>query len=194
MVFLASVLRQCHALLDTVSLRCCPPRPPLPSHSSSSSSSSSHPSVGTAPRLTNHPYPHPRAVDAAMSAHAVDTFLQGRHERAMIRLCALLWILKLEEDRVLHAQEKSACGCPHHQHQHQQQEHQQREDQQEQQHLQEQQQPLQRDQLRHLVPCCLHRDVGDDGFAVVLYDKINTRSHSPSHGPVADAVYHAKEV
>ncbi|XP_076453964.1 peripheral plasma membrane protein CASK-like isoform X2 [Babylonia areolata] len=27
-----------------------------------------------------------------------------------------------------------------------------------------------------------------------LYDKINTRSHSPTHGPVADAVLHAKEL
>ncbi len=34
------------------------------------------------------------------SHHAVETYLQGRHERAMVRLCALLWILKLEEEKM----------------------------------------------------------------------------------------------
>jgi hypothetical protein len=46
-----------------------------------------------------------------MSSSSVDTFLQGRHERAMIRLCALLWILKLEEDRALHARTDGVCSC-----------------------------------------------------------------------------------
>nr|KAG5693058.1 hypothetical protein BaRGS_028818 [Batillaria attramentaria] len=74
-----------------------------------------------------------------MSANSVDMFLQGRHERAMIRLCALLWILKLEEDRMVKRQqevqgsgtagETSGCdgesgGCDGHshgyQHQHRQ--------------------------------------------------------------------------
>lgn len=48
---------------------------------------------------------------AVMSANSVDTFLQGRHERAMIRLCALLWILKLEEDCMLHCQESSSANA-----------------------------------------------------------------------------------
>ena len=40
------------------------------------------------------------SVDSNMSSKNVDTFLQTRHERAMVRLCALLWILKLEEDKL----------------------------------------------------------------------------------------------
>lgn len=37
----------------------------------------------------------------------LEMYLHSRHERAMVRLCALLWILKLEEDR---SQRRSEAG------------------------------------------------------------------------------------
>ena len=36
-------------------------------------------------------------------------YLQTRHERAMVRLCALLWILKLEEDRSTKRRDFGRC-------------------------------------------------------------------------------------
>lgn len=34
------------------------------------------------------------------SSNLVDAYLSGRHERAMVRLCALLWIAKFQEYRM----------------------------------------------------------------------------------------------
>lgn len=34
-----------------------------------------------------------------LEVNPLEMYFQSRHERAMVRLCALLWILKLEEDR-----------------------------------------------------------------------------------------------
>lgn len=42
-----------------------------------------------------------------MSGHMnnpVESYLYARHERAMIRLCALLWILKMQEEREAQSQ------------------------------------------------------------------------------------------
>lgn len=96
MVVLDLVLRPCRHLLDLVTLCCSRRARPCPS-----TLRASLPVTRVDP-----------AVDPVMSANSADVFLQGRHERAMIRLCALLWILKLEEDRLLQGQDPHPCSPP----------------------------------------------------------------------------------
>jgi hypothetical protein len=38
------------------------------------------------------------------SGSAVESYLNSRHERSMIRLCALLWVLKIQEEQCTNRQ------------------------------------------------------------------------------------------
>ncbi|CAL1530302.1 unnamed protein product, partial [Lymnaea stagnalis] len=124
----------------------------------------------------------------------LDMYLQSRHERAMVRLCALLWILKLDEDRTQRHSEGGSSWeeeddynhAQNYQHdqQHQQQYYQQ------QQHRQEGSEVFEMDRGESL--CVSPRLLPRQSFQ--LYDKINTRTTSPARRPSSDAVHRASEV
>ncbi|KAI8743606.1 peripheral plasma membrane protein CASK isoform X2, partial [Biomphalaria glabrata] len=118
-----------------------------------------------------------------LEVNPLDMYLQSRHERAMVRLCALLWILKLDEDR---AQRHSETGSSW-------------DDEEE---LRSYQLPVDQPQLQ---PCARRQEFEMERDSSIcmspriiakhqLYDKINTRSTSPARRPSSDAVHRASEV
>lgn len=46
------------------------------------------------------------------SSSAVESYFSSRHERSMVRLCALLWVLKIQEERYTNQHIASSAGCP----------------------------------------------------------------------------------
>lgn len=41
------------------------------------------------------------------SSSAVESYFNNRHERSMVRLCALLWVLKIQDERYSNQQMQS---------------------------------------------------------------------------------------
>lgn len=41
------------------------------------------------------------------SSSAVESYFNNRHERSMVRLCALLWVLKMQDERYSNQQMQS---------------------------------------------------------------------------------------
>lgn len=41
------------------------------------------------------------------SSSAVESYFNNRHERSMVRLCALLWVLKIQDERYTNQQMQS---------------------------------------------------------------------------------------
>lgn len=43
------------------------------------------------------------------SSSAVESYFNNRHERSMVRLCALLWVLKIQDERYTNQQMQSTA-------------------------------------------------------------------------------------